>query len=108
MFIAEVAENPGIAPLWAQLAEAPGTETTLQVPPEFAERVLFGKPPASSSLTTPPCSEGVKWYVRKTPTQLSKEQIASFTTIYDHNNRPVQALGKHGVYFDENPKVSIH
>jgi carbonic anhydrase len=37
-------------------------------------------------------SEGVKWYVRKTPTSFSKDQIAAFTTVYDHNNRPVQAL----------------
>jgi len=39
------------------------------------------------SLTTPPCSEGVSWYIRRTPTQFSKDQIAAFTAIYDHNNR---------------------
>lgn len=27
------------------------------------------------SLTTPPCTEGVKWYVMKTPFQISKEQM---------------------------------
>jgi carbonic anhydrase len=52
------------------------------------------------SLTTPPCSEGVKWYIRRTPTQLSKEQIAAFTAIYDHNNRPVQALNERTLYVD--------
>jgi carbonic anhydrase len=49
----------------------------------------------------------VKWYVRKTPTQLSREQIAAFTAVYDHNNRPVQALNGRTLYLDENPNVSI-
>jgi len=40
------------------------------------------------SLTTPPCSESVKWYFRRTPTELSKAQIAAFTAVYDHNNGP--------------------
>jgi len=34
---------------------------------------------------TPPCSEGVKRYVRKLPTELSKDEIATFTAVYDHN-----------------------
>ena len=61
-----------------------------------------------SSLTTPPCSEGVKWYVRKMPTQLSMDQIAAFTAIYDHNNRPVQTLNERTLYRDDNPNVSVH
>ena len=59
------------------------------------------------SLTTP-CSEGVKRYVRKTPTQLLKNQIAAFTAIYDNNSRPVQALNESTLYLDENPTVIIH
>jgi carbonic anhydrase len=42
------------------------------------------------SLSTPPCSEGVLWLVFKTPTQLSKEQIAGFGRIYNNNTRPIQ------------------
>ncbi len=49
----------------------------------------------------PPCSEGVKWYIRKTPTQLSKAQIEAFTAVYDHNNRPVQALNDRTLYLEE-------
>ena len=60
-----------------------------------------------NALTTPPCSEGVKWYLRKTRTQISKEQIAAFTAVYDHNNRPVQALNDRALYLDENPSVVI-
>ena len=46
------------------------------------------------SLTTPPCSEGVKWIVMATPIQLSAEQIGMFTTLIKGNNRPVQPLNK--------------
>jgi carbonic anhydrase len=47
----------------------------------------------SGSLTTPPCSEGVRWVVMKTPMTASREQIERFEgMIHHHNNRPLQAL----------------
>lgn len=49
------------------------------------------------SLTTPPCSEGVKWHVLANPVQLSAEQIAAYTAIYSGNNRPVQPLNERTV-----------
>jgi carbonic anhydrase len=44
----------------------------------------------NGSLTTPPCSEGVTWLVMNTPVELSDAQIARFTAIFQHNQRPVQ------------------
>ena len=44
------------------------------------------------SLTTPPCSEGVHWFVLAEPIELSKEQIDAFTALVDDNNRPTQSL----------------
>jgi carbonic anhydrase len=44
------------------------------------------------SLTTPPCSEGIKWYVLKTPIEASSSQIAAFAKLYPDNARPVQPL----------------
>ena len=44
----------------------------------------------AGSLTTPPCSEGVAWYVLKVHTTLSPEQVAAFATIYSKNARPIQ------------------
>ncbi|MDE2806790.1 MAG: carbonic anhydrase family protein [Gemmatimonadota bacterium] len=43
-------------------------------------------------MTTPPCSEGVKWFVLTTPIELSEAQIATFAAIIHGNNRPVQPL----------------
>ena len=47
----------------------------------------------SGSLTTPPCSEGVRWLVMKHPVTLSVQQLKQFTTAMHHgNNRPTQPL----------------
>jgi carbonic anhydrase len=44
------------------------------------------------SLTTPPCSEGVRWLVLQTPTTIGADQLAAFQSIYDMNARPIQPL----------------
>jgi len=44
------------------------------------------------SLTTPPCSENVQWYLLKTPQPASKAQIEHFRKYYVDNERPVQEL----------------
>jgi carbonic anhydrase len=46
----------------------------------------------SGSLTTPPCSEGVTWFVLKNPVEASDSQIKIFAKIYENNARPVQPL----------------
>ncbi|WP_368564674.1 carbonic anhydrase [Pseudoxanthomonas sp. UTMC 1351] len=46
------------------------------------------------SLTTPPCSEGVRWLVLKRPAKASAEQLAMVQKAIGHpNNRPVQPVG---------------
>ena len=45
----------------------------------------------AGSLTTPPCSEGVTWYVLKNQSSLSSEQLEAFAKIYPLNARPIQA-----------------
>ncbi len=42
------------------------------------------------SLTTPPCTEGVQFYILKSPMELSKQQVAKFP--FKLNARPVQSL----------------
>lgn len=48
----------------------------------------------NGSLTTPPCSEGVRWVVLKEIQQASNQQIESFMELMGHpNNRPIQPIG---------------
>lgn len=42
------------------------------------------------SLTTPPCSEGVRWIVLADPVSISDEHMARFNDIVRFNARPVQ------------------
>lgn len=44
------------------------------------------------SLTAPPCTEGVTWFVLKTPVDMSAEQIDAFAKLYPHDIRPLQPL----------------
>jgi carbonic anhydrase len=42
------------------------------------------------SLTTPPCSEHVRWLVLKQPAEASVGQISQFAARYHNNARPIQ------------------
>jgi carbonic anhydrase len=46
----------------------------------------------TGSLTTPPCSEDVTWFVLKSPTSISNTEVARFAQLYPMNARPTQPL----------------
>lgn len=47
----------------------------------------------NGSLTTPPCSEGVRWFVMKDINNASQRQVRKFISVIPHdNNRPLQAI----------------
>jgi carbonic anhydrase len=56
--------------------------------PENTKRYYHWK----GSLTTPPCSEDVEWYLMKESQSASADQIKEFRKYYDHNFRPTQPL----------------
>jgi len=59
----------------------------------------------AGSLTTPPCTEGITWYVLKTPIEMSQGQIDAYTKLAHlaHTNRPLQSLGGRVVLVDSTP-----
>lgn len=92
MFV-EGNENQTLAQAWSHMPNDSGEKRVLPSP-VTAEGLL----PANrdyyrynGSLTTPPCSEGVRWLVMKEPVSASKQQLRSFAELMHHpNNRPVQ------------------
>lgn len=46
----------------------------------------------SGSLTTPPCSEGVRWFVLKGKIKVSQNQVSEFEQFFHLNARPTQPL----------------
>jgi carbonic anhydrase len=95
VLIAEGRHNPNYEPIWGHLPEEAGAhaslaDLTLDLEDLLPKRRLAFR--YMGSLTTPPCSEGVRWFVLADPIELSADQIAEFTEIYDHNSRPTQPL----------------
>jgi len=89
------AASPAIQALWENL---PTTKNQVSRPPgvsvnaaDFlpAERGYYTFP---GSLTTPPCSEGLSWYLLKTADEASSGQIEAFAKLYPMNARPTQPL----------------
>jgi carbonic anhydrase len=104
VFIVEGEQNSAFDPIWANLPVVKGVENHLEHVKVDVDALL---PKARTtyrydgSLTTPPCSEGVKWLVMTTPIALSKRQIGAFTALFHGNNRPVQQLNGRSILTDE-------
>lgn len=49
------------------------------------------------SLTTPPLTEGVEWYVMKNVLEVSAEQVLRFIAIHGRNNRECQPINERKV-----------
>ena len=88
-------ENPGIKTLWSYAPPKEGPEVapdnvafnpTNLLPREMEFFHYDG------SLTTPPCTEKVKFYILKSQVNISKEQVTQFP--FKMNARPVQPLNE--------------
>ena len=88
-------ENKALKAYWDKLPRESGETRALPKSQINAADMLptnRGYYTFKGSLTTPPCSENVRWLVLKTPVSVSKEQTTAFRKIYPLNNRPVQPL----------------
>nr|WP_298375819.1 carbonic anhydrase family protein [uncultured Halomonas sp.] len=87
--------NEGLEQAWSSMPEQAGEEKTLQsslsaddILPSDRDYYRF-----NGSLTTPPCTQGVRWLVMKQPVTASKEQIEHFADVlHEPNNRPLQPV----------------
>jgi len=88
-------ENRLIKTLWDNLPKEKGKETVVDAVKISAVDLLpqnKGYYTFAGSMTTPPCSEDVTWFVLKAPVQVSAESIARFARFYPMNARPVQPV----------------
>jgi len=86
-------DSAAIKTLWANLPPKEGEEF-LPAKVTFNPASMLPKDMGfynyEGSLTTPPCTEGVQFYILKSPVDISKQQLAKFP--FKLNARPVQAL----------------
>jgi carbonic anhydrase len=103
VLVKEGAHNSAFDPIWSNLPEKKGVEThfesvTVDVDALLPEtRTTYRY---DGSLTTPPCSEGVKWLVMTSPVALSREQIGAFRKLVGENARPLQPRNGRAVVTD--------
>ena len=71
---------------------APVTVNKLDLDKAFTDTNRYYTYPGS--LTTPPCTESVKWIVLKEWAELSSEQFEAFRTILGDDFRPLQERNK--------------
>ena len=93
VFIMEGEENKALKTIWDNLPKQIGVEQSvaginfnpIDLLPQASQTFNY-----LGSLTTPPCSEGVNWYVLSEPITASLEQIATFRALIGTNARPTQ------------------
>jgi carbonic anhydrase len=88
-------DNPLVRELWNDLPKEKEKEESL----DSVQIDVAGLLPAdrgyytfSGSLTTPPCTEDVTWFVLKHPVTVSAAEIEQFSKLYRHDARPTQPL----------------
>ena len=87
--------NTTVHQLWEHMPSTPGKEEVIAgvevnpsglLPRDTSYYTYMG------SLTAPPCTEGVTWFVLRTPMDISAEDISAFAALYPHDVRPRQPL----------------
>ncbi len=95
VFMQEGAPNAFLQPIWSNLSDEEDVRSipgvTVNIADFLPKDQSYYRYPGS--LTTPPCTEGVAWYMLQTPVEVSADQIAQFAALFPPTNaRPVQPL----------------
>ena len=102
LMIGSGAKNANFAPIWNNLPtsddQTVSSDSTFNVNDLLPTSRLTYR--YSGSLTTPPCSENVKWMLLTSPVEMSEAQINTFKNIIHNNNRPVQPINEREILKD--------
>ncbi|WP_457745141.1 carbonic anhydrase [Sulfurimonas sp.] len=89
-------ENPVINKIWNKMPKKVGEKVKSSLSVAMINELLPKKKTYyrfDGSLTTPPCSEGVRWFVLKNYSTVSKKEVTEFLHKLHHpNNRPIQPI----------------
>jgi len=90
-------EDPGspnatLATLWSHMPNQSGQKSTISdmINPGGLLPADRGYWTYMGSLGTPPCTEGVRWFVFEQELAISREQLNQFAQLYKINSRPLQ------------------
>jgi carbonic anhydrase len=100
VFLKRGKENSFLKEVWRNMPMEEGKTVTIpgdminieEILPKGHKYFTF-----AGSLTTPPCSENVTWYVLTTPVEISAAQSEKFAKLYPADNRPVQPVNGRSV-----------
>lgn len=88
------ATNEALKPVFANMSPTKGPEQSFPV--SLQPDSFFPSDPATyryaGSLTTPPCSEGISWFVFTQAVEIGPEQLEAFHSCFAENARPIQEL----------------
>jgi carbonic anhydrase len=88
-------ENSFLKSFWSMVPKKSGGKVSDASVKVNATGILPGKKSFyhyMGSLTTPPCSEGVRWFIMENIVSISESQLKAFTDIFKMNARPLQPL----------------
>lgn len=80
-----------------------GKEVSITVDPSIFLPVYHGYFAYIGSLTIPPCTEGVRWRVMKSPIDVSKEQLEKIAAVTGRNARLTQPIYTRTIEESANP-----
>ena len=95
VLLQEGEDNPLLHELWKELPKEKDKEELFDNVQINLSQILpndRGYYTFTGSLTTPPCSEDVTWFVLKHPATISAEENERFSQLYRNNARPTQPL----------------
>jgi carbonic anhydrase len=97
------ADNRHLRPIWAHMPIEEGPiqdipETNIDPAKLLPDSLSFYQ--YEGSLTTPPCTEGVTFFILKTKVPISVSQLKAFP-IHGPNNRPIQPLNGRTIYVSD-------
>ena len=87
-------DNPTLRAVWSHLPKRKDREVATAATIDAAALLPEDKGyyTFAGSLTTPPCSEGVRWFVLKTAMTVTANELTAFAKLYPMNARPTQPL----------------